>query len=213
MFKDIPGFEDYSVSKCGKVKSNRRGKLLSVVNRKDGYQEVGIRKEKVKYVVMVHRLVAMTYLPNPENKPCVNHKDSVRDNNHVDNLEWCTQKENLEHASRKGRLIGKRGETNYGAVMDNETCHEICKAMQDGAKLSDLSRKYSINIKTLSNIKNGKRWLDIRSQYDIETQPMRRLSEQEKISIPKLKDAGYTNKEIADKLSCTLATVLSYLNK
>lgn len=195
------------------VKSNRRGKLLSLVNRKDGYQDVGIRKDKVKHVIMVHRLGAMTYIPNPENKPCVNHKDSIRNNNHVQNLEWCTHKENLEHASKKGRLIGKRGETSSSAVMDNKTCHDICRAIQGGESLSSLSRRYSINLKTLSNIKNGKRWVEISSQYDIKTSPMKRLSQKEKDSIPQLKASGLSNREIAKILSCTVSTVCSYLNK
>lgn len=213
MFKNIPGFEDYSVSKCGKVKSNRRNRLLSIITRRDGYKELGIRRDKQKYVMLVHRLVAMTYIPNPDNKPCVNHIDSDRGNNSVDNLEWCTYKENLEHASEKGRLIGKKGETNSSAVMSNDTCHLICKEIEQGIRLKTLSDKYGINLKTLSNIKNGKRWLEISSQYNFKTESSRRLSSGEISDIICLSNKGYSAKEISLNVGTTTATVNKHLRR
>ena len=213
MFKNIPGFEDYSVSKCGKVKSNRRNRLLSIITRRDGYKELGIRKDKKKYVMLVHRLVAMTYIPNPDNKPCVNHLDSDRGNNSLENLEWCTYKENLEHASGKGRLMGKKGEVNSSSVMSNKTCHLLCKEIEKGVNLKALSDKYGINLKTLSNIKNGKRWLEISSQYNFKTVSSRRLSSDEILDISHLSNKGYSAKEISLKVGTTTATVNKHLRR
>lgn len=213
MFKDIPNYEDYSVSRCGKVKSNRRGKLLALTKRADGYVDVCLRKNKERHRIMVHRLVAWAYIENPENKPHVNHKDSVRDNNHVDNLEWCTPRENLQHASRKGRLVGKKCDSAYQAVMTNEICHLICQDMEAGLSLTYLSRKYGINIKTLSNIKNGIRWLEIRNQYNITKETSRRLTQEEKEKIYTLFDNGYSIKDISEAIPTTKITVRKTLNK
>ena len=213
MFKNIPGFEDYSISKCGLVKSNRRGRLLVQVTRKDGYKELGLRKDKKKYVMLVHRLVAMTYIPNPLRKPCVNHLDSDRGNNNLSNLEWCTYKENLEHASSKGRLIGKRGEDSSSSVMDNSTCHEICKRMEEGATLTELSKCYGINLKTLSNIKNGHRWGEIRSQYNITTKTSKRLTEEDISLILNLHSNGRSVRDISSSVGTTVTTVNKYLKR
>lgn len=213
MFKNIPGFEDYSVSMCGKVKSNRRNRLLSIITRRDGYKELGIRADKKKYIMLVHRLVAMTYIPNPDNKPCVNHLDSDRGNNSVENLEWCTYKENLEHASGKGRLVGKKGETSSSAVMSNETCHLICKEIEKGVKLKAISDKYGINIKTISNIKNGKRWLEISSQYTFKVERSRRLSASEILDIVRLAGEGCSAKEISREVGTTPSTVSKHLRR
>ena len=99
VWKDIPGYEGiYQASNTGKIKSLSRkyhpkDKLLTPYNR-SGYLCVGLYK---KYQ-FVHRLVAETFIPNPENKPTVNHKDGDRYNNYVENLEWATYSENIKHS-------------------------------------------------------------------------------------------------------------------
>lgn len=101
IWKVIEGFEDYQISNFGKVKSKRRGKerLLKPSKTSWGYEGIKIYNENGFKVTMVHREVAKAFIDNPENKPTVNHKDGVKDNNHVDNLEWMTMKEQMDHAS------------------------------------------------------------------------------------------------------------------
>lgn len=101
--KDIPGYEGlYAATSCGKIWSYRTKKFLSTQALTNGYPTVSLFKEGKRKTWKVHRLIALTYIDNPEGKPEVNHKDSCRSNNCVNNLEWVTCKENLEQANFKG---------------------------------------------------------------------------------------------------------------
>ena len=112
VWKDIQGYEGmYQVSNLGNVKSFKdhlgkpRERLRSLVTDKLGYKKVDLYKKGDKpKIQLVHRLVAKAFLPNPENKPMVNHKDSNPSNNRVENLEWCTQSENIIHGYREGNI-------------------------------------------------------------------------------------------------------------
>jgi hypothetical protein len=119
--KRIKGFEDYGITEDGRVWSypknhnrNTEGMWLkpSKVGNKNYddnmYYAVLLTKNKKQYCRRVHRLVAEAYIPNPENKPEVNHKDGDKLNNHVDNLEWATRSENVAHAWREGLQKLKR---------------------------------------------------------------------------------------------------------
>jgi|LGOV01.1.fsa_nt_gb hypothetical protein len=107
IFKVIEGYEGlYEVSNIGNIKSfhkDVRGILMMIQRDKKGYKRIVLTKEKLGTGFLVHRLVAKAFLDNPNNKPQVNHKDCTQYNNHVNNLEWCTQKENIQHA-RKNNL-------------------------------------------------------------------------------------------------------------
>ena len=126
MWKDIPGYEGkYQVSNTGEVKSlNYNGsgktKLLKQSTIKYGYKRVGLCKNNKQKYYLVHRLVAITFIPNPNDLLVVNHKDENPSNNNVNNLEWCTQKYNVNYGTaikrssenRKGEknpLYGKKG--------------------------------------------------------------------------------------------------------
>jgi hypothetical protein len=96
IWKRIKGFETYMVSNRGNVK-NKDGVVMSLRRRSRGYPEVILYKNGKEYYRVVHRLVAIAFIPNPENKPQVNHKDLDKLNNDVGNLEWCTNKHNIAH--------------------------------------------------------------------------------------------------------------------
>lgn len=113
IWKDIKGYEGYQVSNLGRVrsldrdiliqlpngkfyKSRKKGRLLTPSKDKDGYLQISINHSKHG---KIHRLVAMAFLPNPNNYKCVNHKDENKQNNHADNLEWCTKKYNNQYGT------------------------------------------------------------------------------------------------------------------
>lgn len=100
----IPGHPGYFITRNGAVWSAISKKWLKRAFHPDGYPQVtlGRNSEGMNITRKVHRLVALTYLPNPNNWPCVNHKDGNKVNSRDTNLEWCTQQHNVLHAWRTG---------------------------------------------------------------------------------------------------------------
>ena len=100
-FRDIKGYENlYQISNKGNVRSLLTNKILIGGTDLQGYKIVTLRKDKKNHTKTVHRLVAQAFLPNPNKLPCVNHKDENKQNNVIDNLEWCSYSYNLNYGSR-----------------------------------------------------------------------------------------------------------------
>lgn len=110
--KDIPGYEGlYSVTSCGKVWSWKTNKFLKPKKEPNGYLRVTLTDEAGnRKMWLVHRLVAMTYIPNPENLPQVNHKDENKENNCLQNLEWCSAQYNIDYSKSKSIKCVETGE-------------------------------------------------------------------------------------------------------
>ena len=120
IWKDIPNFEGYyKISNLGRIKSVTRkakvkilnndyrtikGQLISPAKTRDGYLKVSLSKNHKRYYFKVHRLAAQAFIPNTNNYPCINHKDENKENNRVDNLEWCTVKYNCNYGTRNERI-------------------------------------------------------------------------------------------------------------
>ena len=108
IWKDIEGYENYQISSFGRVKSVKFGKEKILKPRiKKGYLLVDLYKNGKRKMCSIHRLVAMTFLPNSQNLPQVNHIDENSLNNKVDNLEWCTSKYNINYGTRTQRCVEK----------------------------------------------------------------------------------------------------------
>ena len=98
IWKDVLDYEGlYQVSNFGRVKSN--WKILSPADNGNGYKHIVLTKNGIQTDKLVHRLVAEAFLPNPDNLPCVNHKDENKSNNFIENLEWCSHKYNLYYGN------------------------------------------------------------------------------------------------------------------
>lgn len=109
IWKDIEGFEElYQVSNLGRVKRVTTGRILKSRKDIDGYLYVNLCKNGKHKTHRIHRLVAQAFIPNPENKPQINHIDEIKTNNMVSNLEWMTAKENSNHGTRNERSNRKR---------------------------------------------------------------------------------------------------------
>lgn len=105
IWKDIKGYEGlYQVSNLGRVKRVRTDRLLKGYKLTGGYLGVNLYKNSVGSTNKIHRLVAQAFIPNPENKPQVNHIDEDKTNNVVSNLEWMTATENNNHGTRNERI-------------------------------------------------------------------------------------------------------------
>jgi len=158
IWKDVVGYEGlYQVSNIGRVKSCDR--IVSAGDNNHEYQHI---KEKIlncksygKYVQVVlskegkvkcfgvHRLVAQAFIPNPYNLPCVNHKDTVKTNNRVNNLEWCTYKYNNEYDDRVEKCKSKISTTLKGRPLSFKWTSEQKKHISEGVKKSWIIRKQS----------------------------------------------------------------------
>lgn len=97
IWRDIPGYPNYMVSDLGRVRNASRNKFIGSVNTQ-GYMIADLSHERKNRKFFIHRLVCQSFLDNPEAKPHVNHKNGIRDDNRLENLEWCTHWENLLHA-------------------------------------------------------------------------------------------------------------------
>jgi hypothetical protein len=101
-WKTIPDFPNYEITEKGKIRHKEKKKIRKASPSKRGYPVVSLRKDGKEYLRTIHILVARTFIPNPENKPEVNHKDGNKWNYNINNLEWVTSKENIYHARRMG---------------------------------------------------------------------------------------------------------------
>lgn len=144
--KDIKGFEGlYAITSCGKVWSHRSQKFLKAANDGRGYLYVCLKKNGKQKAIKVHRLVAEAYLPNPDNLPCVNHKDEDKTNNCVNNLEWCTYYYNHHY----GTKIERAAKALWKKVRCIET-GEVFNSQKEAAE------KYGLSQGNISRVCRGK---------------------------------------------------------
>lgn len=108
----IKDFENYGINENGDVYVLKTGKKLAVGISSTGYPYVQLNKNGVHFNRTIHRLLAYAYIPNPDGKPYVNHLDGNKLNNSLDNLEWCTARENTEHAAKVLKVLTQYEECN-----------------------------------------------------------------------------------------------------
>lgn len=216
-FPDLPPY--YWVSTYGRVYNERSGYIMNGHIVENGYVVVSFKNIYGKRIYYhVHRLVMLAFCPiqNPE-LYVVNHKDGVKTNNHISNLEWTTQKGNVEHAFRLG--LRKCGEDSSHTVFTNEQVHKVCKCMENGMNLYQLSynvfdRAPDQQIKTLcTNIYSRKFWVEISNNYAIENYKRNMI-----FSVPQIEyicqllsqDINMDTSDILQYLSITLYTEKEY---
>jgi len=131
---------------------------IKLIQDKKGYLVVGLRKQGVQKRWRVNRLVAIAFIPNTENKPQVNHKDTNKKNNYVDNLEWATNSENMQHAHDNGVMNLRKGQTHPQAKLKLEDVLTI-----RNSKLSDyqLAKQYNMSRSALRAARVGETWQHI----------------------------------------------------
>ena len=156
IWRTVPDYENYQISNFGRVKSlwKSKAKILKPAFC-NGYLRVDLCKDGKQKLFRVHRLIAQAFIPNPEGKPQVNHKDGHPMNNYVENLEWATSSENQRHAFDTGLQIALKGEEHGEAKLTNEQALYV-RNNPDNLTGKQLAEKYGVTQITISEIQRGK---------------------------------------------------------
>jgi hypothetical protein len=165
IFKDIPGYEGhYQISNYGRVKSLKSGKrfgkiLIPQMNEK-GYLKIPLSNGITKKTCKIHRLVALTFLPIPtKDKTTVNHKNWNKLDNYINNLEWATHQENIDHAKKNKLFNNPHSENSHNAKLKNEEVFELKNLYISGLySQRALARKYGVHPSTIYLILKNKSW-------------------------------------------------------
>ena len=168
-WRDISNYEGiYRVSNFGRVISKQFGnewRLRKLIVNKDGYNIVTLSKNGKTKNFLVHRLVAMTFIPNPNNLPLVEHNDDNRLNNNVNNLSWSTNDDNMKHAVERKRM--SYGENRYNTALTEADVKYIklnYKPHDKNFSGKALAQKFNVSQKTISSIINNITWKYIELQ-------------------------------------------------
>lgn len=209
IWSDLKDWEDcYSVSSFGQIKSKdkvrvkeRQGKVVNAFYKgrtmipkfkSCGYMGIHLRDAERNSHLTVHRVVALTFIENQENKPTVNHKDGNKQNNKISNLEWSTHSEQTVHAVNTG-LIKPRGTPVYSPDFKKEVYDYF---MEKGCSLKHISKHFSISKKTAADIAAGK----------ISRQGLK-IKEEHLAEIISLRSQGWTLKSISDRFDCGISQI------
>ncbi len=176
IWKDIPGFEGiYQASTLGRIKSLERKikhwkggysvlkeSILSERKSK-GYVSVVLYKNGKNKNIDIHRLIAITFIPNPNDKPEVNHKDFIKTNNRVSNLEWTTSEENIKHAVENGLITSRKGENNNFSKLKEKDVLIIRDVLKKNPKINKqvIINLFSVSKSTINQIRSRRIWSHI----------------------------------------------------
>lgn len=165
IWRPVVGYEGYySVSNFGRVRSEAREdslgrtlpeSILKARMHRNGYLQVNFCRNGQKKTFKVHRLVALAFLDNPENKEQVNHINNVRDDNRLENLEWCTRSENSQHCSRQGR-----SRCRFTGYMTADKIQKLYELLDKGLSQRQVASLIGVDQKTVWRY-NQKQRLDI----------------------------------------------------
>jgi hypothetical protein len=160
VWKHIREYEKYQISSQGDV-VNSKGRILKQHPDRYGYNTIMLCKNGIGKRFLVHRLVAIHFIPNPLNKPTVNHLNGNTTDSRVENLEWATISENNLHAYRTGLSKPKKmiGEKNGRAKLTQKDADKIRLMCSKGIKQKDIANHFNISISVVNNIKNNRAWI------------------------------------------------------
>lgn len=157
-WKDVTGFDNYQVSNCGRLRNKTTLHILKLTLNRRGYQRTTLQQNGKKCQVVVHRLVAKEFKPNENaDNLTVNHIDGNKLNNHIDNLEWLTNKENLKHADDAG-LRNIKGEKHHEAKLTED---DVLNIRNSNESITVLAEYYNMTYQAIYKVRKRLSWKHI----------------------------------------------------
>lgn len=188
---------NYCINKQGKIYSQYTNKLMKQRKNKKGYMTVYLTIDGKGITKIVHRLVAETFITNPYNLPQVNHIDGNKENNYVENLEWCTNEYNMKHSWEIGLRKPLKGNEVGTSKLTEQDVIEIYESPRTSY---ELSKRYNISTSSINLIRSNKAWNHITRDKIKGKQPLTNYRNN-KFSLEEIKDIYERtgkNKDIAD---------------
>lgn len=161
-WKSVSGMyaDYYAVSSLGRVMNLRTNKILAH-GLSRGYPKVNLSVKSVKTMFEIHRLVAIAFIDNPLSLRYVNHKNGIKTDNRIENLEWVTQSENNLHAYRTGLRISLKGIRQHTAKLTDVSVMVVREARKQGHRIADIARYFKMKPAAISAAARGLSWTHI----------------------------------------------------
>lgn len=165
---DIKGFEGYyQCNSLGEIRSIdrlvnhwqggkcfKKGKVLTPSLNRKGYAMVGLSVNGIGGLKSVHRIIAGTFIPNPENKSQINHINGIKTDNRAENLEWCSQSENQIHAFstglNKGSMLNRTWENHPRSILTIDGAELAANMKKSGMTISEVAKEFNVSYRTMS---------------------------------------------------------------
>jgi hypothetical protein len=162
LWKDIENYEGkYQISTKGRIRNIKKGNFLTPSPDTKGYTRVNLWGCGGYKTKKVHRLVSLAFIDNPENKEQVNHKNGVKSDNRLENLEWNTSNENIQHGYDND-LISSKGIKNGRSVVNPTIVREIRILLEKKMKQKDIAAIYNVNPTIVCDINRKRTWTHIK---------------------------------------------------
>ena len=155
IWKEVKDYPNYLISNTGFLK-DLNGQIKRVYTGTHGYYSISLKNDHNRIIFLIHRLVALAFIPNIENKPCVNHINGIKTDNRAENLEWCTYSENSRHAFSTGLQPSRYGQITSLAVPLYQYDLDG-KFIKEWPSLHNVCREKGYSIGTISLAVSGKR--------------------------------------------------------
>ena len=191
----------YIIYTDGRIKNIESNKYLSISKiDRSGYIQVFLSHKGKKYIFNLHRLLAIAFIPNQNNKPQVNHINGKKTDNELTNLEWVTNSENQIHAYKYNLHEVLKGENNPSNKYSENKIRQVCELIESNKySITKISKMTNVNRYTINDILRKKSWVDISDEYDISKfnkSDHIRLNDNEINKIHDLLVKGYRTKDI-----------------